>query len=177
VEAPLPPDELIRPWRTATIVASLIAAVELVLLLAGAALLLAKPLSHALMRHAHSAAVVTPAKKTKAPAAAKPHPKPHPVAKPTLARSKTSVAVLNGNGRDGAAAAEASRLHGLGYPIASTGNARRQDYATSVVLYRPGYQAEGARLARDLDVKVVGPLDGMTRKALHGGELAIILGA
>ena len=177
MEAPLPPDELIRPWRTATIVASLIAAVELVLLLAGSALLLAKPLSHALMRHAHHAAVVSPAKKAKAPPAAKPHPKPRPVAKPTLARSKTSIAVLNGNGRNGAAAAEASRLHGLGYPIASTGNARRQDYATSVVLYRRGFAAEGKRLARDLGVKVVGPLDGIAPSALHGGKLAVIVGS
>jgi hypothetical protein len=179
VDAPLPPDELVRPWRTATIVASLIAAVELVLLLAGAALLLAKPLSHVLMQHAHHAAAATTTRKAKArpAAAAKPHPKARPVAKPTLARGKTSIAVLNGNGRNGAAAAEASRLHRLGYPIASTGNARRQDYATSVVLYRPGFAAEGKRLARDLRVKVVGPLDGIAPSALHGGKLAVIVGA
>jgi hypothetical protein len=87
------------------------------------------------------------------------------------------VAVLNGNGRNGAAAAEAARLHGLGYRIASTTNARRQDYATSVVLYRPGFAAEGERLAHDLGVKVVGPLDGISRAALHGGKLAVIVGA
>jgi LytR cell envelope-related transcriptional attenuator len=174
LEAPLSPDELVRPWRTATIVASLIAAVELVLLLAGAAMLLARPLSRALQRHAEATAVA-PAK-SKKPVVAAPAHKPTP-AKPRLARTKTVVAVLNGNGREGAAAAAATRLHELGYRISTTANARRQDYATSVVLYRPGYQAEGARLARDLDVKVVGPLDGMTRKALHGGELAIILGA
>jgi LytR cell envelope-related transcriptional attenuator len=178
VEAPLPPDELIRPWRTATIVASLIAAVELVLLVAGGALLLARPLSHVLTRHAHAAAVAhTKKEKAKPAPAAKPHPKPRPVARPTLARSKTPVAVLNGNGRNGAAASEASKLHHLGYPISSTANARRQDYATSVVLYRPGFAAEGKRLARDLGVKVVGPLDGITAAALHGGKLAVIVGA
>ena len=46
------PDALIRPWRTATLVASLVAAVELVLLLGAGFLLLAKPLAHAMQRHA-----------------------------------------------------------------------------------------------------------------------------
>jgi hypothetical protein len=44
-------------------------------------------------------------------------------------------------------------------------------------MYRKGYAAEGARLARDLHVKVVGPLDGLKPAALHGGQLAIVLGA
>ena len=45
MDAPLSaPEMLIRPWRTATLVASLVAAIELVLLLIAAVLLLAKPL-------------------------------------------------------------------------------------------------------------------------------------
>jgi LytR cell envelope-related transcriptional attenuator len=174
VEAPLSSEEIVRPWRTATIVASLVASVELVLLLGGAAMLLAKPLSHAIRRHAHATAAATrPA--AKAAPAAKPKPVHH--AAPPLARSKTAITVLNGNGENGAAAAAAAHLHSLGYRIASTGNARRQDYATTVVLYRPGFQAAGARLAHDLHVKVVGPLDGIAPSSLHGGQLAVILGA
>jgi len=46
-----------------------------------------------------------------------------------------------------------------------------------VVMYKRGFAAEGARLARDLHVKVVGPLDGMSVSALHGGQLVVILGA
>jgi hypothetical protein len=173
VEAPLSPEEVVRPWRTATIVASLVASVELVLLLGGAAMLLAKPLSHAIRRHAATTAAATrPAKREPV---AKPKPARHVA--PPLARSKTAVTVLNGNGKNGAAAAAAAHLHSLGYRIASTGNARRQDYATTVVLYRPGFQAAGARLARDLHVKVVGPLDGVPPSSLHGGQLAVILGA
>src|SRR5581483_7819127 len=104
-------------------------------------------------------------------------PKPKPVASARIARDKLSILVLNGNGRSGAAAAAAARLHGLGYRVAATGNAKRQDYATTVVLYRAGYAAEGARLAHDVGAKVVGPLDGLSPAALHGGELAVILGA
>jgi hypothetical protein len=44
-------------------------------------------------------------------------------------------------------------------------------------MYRPGYRPEGLRLARDLHVPVVGPIDGVSLSQLHGGQLAVILGA
>jgi hypothetical protein len=87
------------------------------------------------------------------------------------------VLVLNGNGRTGAAAAEAARLQGLGYPVTGTGNAGRSDYATTSVMYRPGFRGEAIRLARDLGLHAVGPLDGLSLARLRGGKLAIILGA
>ena len=58
-----------------------------------------------------------------------------------------------------------------------TGNATRQDYATTVVMFRPGLPRRGARLAHDLHVKVVAPLDGIKPAALYGGQLAVLLGA
>jgi hypothetical protein len=67
VDAPLPtPDALIRPWRMATLFASLIAAIELVLLVGAAVVLLAKPIAHAVRHHAEAAAFA-PAKKKVAP--------------------------------------------------------------------------------------------------------------
>ena len=98
-------------------------------------------------------------------------------AKPTRTRGQTTVLVLNGNGRTGVAHDEATRLEHLGYRIAGAADARRHDYATTVVMYSPGYRPEGLRLARDLHVGVVGPLDGLRRSALEGGQLAVILGA
>ena len=44
-------------------------------------------------------------------------------------------------------------------------------------MFKRGYAAEGRRLARDLHIRVVGPLDGLKPAALHGGQLAIVLGA
>src|SRR5262249_1691884 len=99
------------------------------------------------------------------------------VVKPKLSRAQTGVIVLNGNGRQGAAAAGAERVHSFGYRISGTLNARRQDYAASVVMYRAGYRAEGLRLARDLKVNVVGPLDGLAPSVLNGGQLAVVIGA
>lgn len=175
MDAPLPaPDALIRPWRTATLVASLVAAVELVLLIGVALLLLAKPLAHAMQHHAQAAAL-EPAAKKHAPAPVKRVRHKVPLAK--RPRSGTGVFVFNGNGVSGAASSEAARLSGLGYRVRGKTNAKRQDYATSVVMYAPGWEGEGRRLARDLGVKVVGPLDGMKRSALHGGQLAVVLGA
>jgi hypothetical protein len=173
VDAPLSAHELIRPWRRATILASAVAALELVLLLGAGLMLVAKPLAHMLRRHAVAAAYAPAKKAAAAPVVV---PKPKPVGAPTLTRSRTPVLVLNGNGVNGAAGAEAAKLHALGYRIAGAADARRQDYATTVVMYSPGFQPEAVRLAHDMHVKVVGPLDGFTRRALHGGRLAVILG-
>ena len=171
MDAPLSQQELVRPWRTATLVASLVAAVELVLLVGAGFLLLAKPLARAVRHHAEAKAFapVKQARRPLTPTVA--------VGLPRLAREETGVYVLNGNGRAGAAAAAAARLHGFGYTVSGTGNARRQDYATSVVMYRAGYRPEAVRLARDLHVKVVGALDGLAPGALRGGQLAVVLGA
>jgi hypothetical protein len=173
VDAPLPAhDALIRPWRTATLVASLVAAIELVLLLVAAFLLLAKPLSHAMQRHAEATAFATP-KKHAAPVI----PKQAPIGLPKLMRSETGVFVFNGNGRAGAASSAAATLADRGYRVPGTGNAKRQDYATTMVMFRRGFHAEAVRLAHDLHVKIVGPLDGMQPSALHGAQLAVVLGA
>jgi hypothetical protein len=56
-------------------------------------------------------------------------------------------------------------------------NAKRSDYATSVVMYRRGWEPEGRRLAHDLHVNVVGPLDGISSSSLHGAQLVVVLGA
>jgi hypothetical protein len=170
VDAPIPStDALVRPWRTATIVASLIAAVELIALMAVGAALLAKPLSHA-VEHQAQARAFAPAPK------AKPKPASPTAVAPTLSRSQTSVLVLNGNGRTGAASSSAAKLQRRGYRITGTGNAPRGDYATSVVMFRAGYRGEALRVARDLHLKVVGPLDGLKPKQLLGGQVAVVLG-
>lgn len=160
----------------ATLAASLIAGIELVLLVVLAFLLLAKPLSHAIQHRATATASAAPIKHTSTPAAHKMI-KPAPVGKPKLARAATHVLVLNGNGRAGAAHQEAARLQGFGYRIGGASNAKRSDYATTVVMFRTGFPAEAHRLARDLHVSVVGPLDGIKPAALHGSQLVVLLGA
>ncbi len=179
MDAPfLTPQDLVRPWRRATVVASAVAAVELVLLLALGAMLVAKPLSHAIEHQAvasasHPAAIVSaPPKKVQAAI----H-RMHAPAGKARPRSHVRIMVLNGNGQAGAAGTTAGRLQHLGYKISGTANAHRQDYASSVIMYVAGYRAEGMRLGKDLGVKVVAPVDGVGRSALHGGQLVVIVGA
>lgn len=176
MDAPLSPDALIRPWRRATLVASLVAAVELVALLALAFLLLAKPLSHAIAHRATATALAAPAKKKAAPVV-RHLAKAPAIGKPKLTRAQSTVLVLNGNGRAGAAHTIAAQLQHLGYTIRGAGNAPRSDYATSVVMFRPGYAAEAHRLAHDAHTSVVGALDGIAVATLHGAKLVFILGA
>jgi LytR cell envelope-related transcriptional attenuator len=170
---PLPTFDAVRPWRTATVVASAIAAGELLLLVLVGIALLGKPLSHkAEQAAAAKLAVPLPAKSSQA--------SPVKFAKtkqPKLARTSTRVTILNGNGRQGAAAAQAGRVRMKGYPIAAVGNAPKADYTRTMVMYRGTFRPEAARLAKDLGIKIVTPLDGLSVGALEGAHVAVIVGA
>lgn len=167
------PDALIRPWRTAAYVAGGIAAVELLLLLVigGGALFRIVSDRVQLAATEHALAPIAPLK----PAAQTRKPAPVPAAK--RPRSRTVVLVLNGNGRSGAAASAAARVERRGYRIGAVGNAPRSDVARSLVMFRPGFAGEGHRLAKDLRVKLVGPLDGMRIRDLGRAQVVFILGA
>jgi hypothetical protein len=99
---------------------------------------------------------------------------PKPVV-PLRPRSDDSVLVLNGNGIAGAAGTAATRLLSTGYRRATAANAA-QTYATSLVLFRRGWQREAGRLARDAGVRVVAPLDGRLPAADADYRLVLILG-
>jgi len=154
--------DLIRPWRRATIAVSAVAAFELMLLTVVAIVLFGKPLLHHFT--ASGAAAATPPKRT-APAPAK----------KILPRDEVSVMVLNGNGMAGAAHATADRVQAHGYLLGNVGNAPTITPHT-LVMFRPGYAAEGRRLARDLRVRIVRPLDGMRPRQLFGAHLVLIVG-
>ena len=86
------------------------------------------------------------------------------------------VLVLNGNGQTGAAASAAQLVVARGYGVRDTGNAERLDYQRSVVMYRGDFRGEAVRFAKDLNVKIVTPLDGLKRSALKGAHLALVVG-
>lgn len=165
------PDALIRPWRTAAIVASAIAAAELLVLLVIGGGALAGAVSHRVQRAATEHALAMP---SSSPAHEKTRKPANVAAK--LPRTKVRVLVLNGNGRQGAAGVAAARVHARGYKIGGVANAPRSDFPRSIVMYRPGFVGEGRRLGRDLGVSLVTPLDGMRVRQLHGTQLVLILG-
>lgn len=171
MDHPVPaPDALVRPWRTATLIASVVAAVELVVILGLALLFLAKPFAEGLQERATTHVTAPVQEKRKAPP-------PATAGTPRLDRSETSVLVLNGNGRTGAAAEGAARVKAAGYLIGGVGDAPRRDYTRTLVMYRKGYGPEAARLARDLRLKLVGPLDGMKTSDLLGAHVVLVIGS
>ena len=159
--------ELRSPWRTATLVAGAIAAIELVALIVVGVSFLAEPVARHVTQTAEAKEyAVTPKRRETATAGT-----------PSLARSQVSVIVLNGNGQTGAAASTAERTQALGYTIGTVGNAPRGDFARTIVMFRPGYRAEAVRLAADLKLKLVGPLDGLRPPDLLGAHVALIVGS
>jgi hypothetical protein len=157
----------IAPWRTAALVAAALAAIELVLLVVIGLAFAAKPFAdeaaQATRGRTGNAPVSAPQEKAAAGSA-------------VLSRGETSVLVLNGNGLQGAAAIAAGRVRAKGYLIAGTSNARRSDFRRSLVMYRPGYRGEAERLAKDVDVTRVSPLDGLRAGELQGAHAVLIVG-
>jgi hypothetical protein len=166
------------PWRTAAIVAAAVAAVELFVLVLLGVVFGAKLLTD------HTEKAIVTATGAKTSAAAPPDTetettkasttKSTPVAE--LPRRRTSIVVLNGNGLPGAAAVSAERMRRFHYIIAATGNAPRTDFRRSLVMYRKGYEGEAIRLAHDLRIRRVTPLDGLELRDLQGAHLALIIG-
>jgi hypothetical protein len=153
-----------HPWRTIAVVAAALAVLELLGLVVVGVALVAKPMAHRAIADA-----------AKAPPAAVTKPKPEPMLA-LLPRRRVSVTILNGNGVSGAAASEASRVRVRGYIVGKVGNAPRGSYGHSVVMYRAGRVREARRLARDLGIAIVSPLDGLRKADLHGAKLAVVVG-
>ncbi len=146
-------------WRTIAVVVAGIATLELVGLVVAGTALVAKPVA----AHARAAAEKQAATKPTVPA------------RPTLPRHSVRVTVLNGNGVAGAAAAAASRVRAHGYKIGLVGNAQG-GYGRSVVVYRGAFRREAVRLAHELGIGLVSPLDGLRARDLHGAQLAVMVG-
>jgi hypothetical protein len=161
-----------EPWRTRAVVAAAVAVIELVVILGVAVILIGGPVSDRVSQAAEAKVLAPPKPAAKPKKQAKPAP-----ALPKLERGETSVIILNGNGRNGAAHEQADLVRARGYLIGSVGNAPRSDFARSIVMYRPGYKPEALRLAKDTGVRMVSPLDGLSPKDLLGAHLALVVGA
>ena len=166
------------PWRITAIAAAGLAAFELVLLIMLAMAFFARPLIGGGDEGAPRAAVTEkPAAKSEPAAKASSRPAAKSPAEPKLARNETSVIVLNGNGSAGAAAEKADLVQTRGYIITATDNAPHTGFDQSLVMFRPGYELEAKRLAKDFGIARVTPLDGLVPADLQGAHVALIVGA
>jgi hypothetical protein len=156
-----------RRWRTATLVAVGVAALELVVIVVFALALIGRGASAGHVRGAQPAPLA-PAERVRLSTA--------PAGAAKLPRRAISVVVLNGNGRTGAAGTMAGVVRARGYKVASIGNAPRNDYARSIVMYRHGFRPEAARLGKDMHIRIVGPLDGLRQARLGRAQVAVVVG-
>ncbi len=152
-------------WRNRALVLAAIAALELLVLVA---------LGMVAAGQVLASEVETVAREHQL-APAKPKPAASATDRPLLERTATSVVVLNGNGISGAAADSGARVKALTYVVTKVGNAPRT-YARTMVMYRKGHKPEAQRLAKDVGIKRVGPLDGLHERDLMGAHLALVLG-
>ena len=166
MDAPLTLPPALARWQRATLIAAAIAVAEAIVIVVAAIVLLGPKVVHGVKNAAIDAAAAAP-KQSLAP----------PPAHARLPREDTSVLVLNGNGRVGAAQAAADEVKAHGYTIGGVGNAPRSDYTRTLVMYRPGFRGEAIRLRHDLHRGIVSPLDGMSRRALMGAHLVLVLGS
>jgi hypothetical protein len=150
------------PWRPAALAATAFAVAELAALLA---------LAGVRLIHVHR-----PASRLAAETQPAASPTRKAVAHPLRPRSRVSVVVLNGNGVAHAAGDEATRLLARGYRRADATDAPTR-YASSLVLFRPGWEREARRLAHDARIRTVTPLDGRLPSADRGHQLVLILGS
>lgn len=108
-----------------------------------------------------------------------PTPTPKTTPKPTAAAVTSkglSVRVLNGSGIAGRAASTADYLKGLGYDIASTGNADKSDYDNTQITIKSGKQSLLADLKSDLAKKFQIGTTSATLSATDSADAEVILG-
>jgi hypothetical protein len=177
---PPSPDEAARPWRRATIAVTTVAALELIALVAVGVVYIGRPMAERKVQQTAATQTAAPVKAAASTARKTPFkpPRAHRTkpAAAILPRGRVPILVLNGNGITGAAANEAALVRARGYTVTDSLNAKRLDYGHSVVMYRPGLKREAARLARDLNISIVTPLDGLRIRDLSGAKLAVVVG-
>jgi hypothetical protein len=165
-----------RNWRATALAATALAALELVLIVIIAVAAFGLPFAEEQKAEAQAAVGRTGTAKEKSePGPAKGGEPAIPTA--SQPRSETSVVVLNGNGITGAADLASAGVRRRHYVLTGTANAPRSDFRRTLVMYRPGFEGEAQRLARDVGARRVAPLDGMRASDLMGAQLALIVGA
>jgi hypothetical protein len=82
---------------------------------------------------------------------------PAPTGAETAKAASVGIAVQNGGGIKGRGAAMVSRLKGLGFKPSAATNAKRTDYATTVILFNPGHDGDAAQVQKALGLGKIQP--------------------
>lgn len=86
------------------------------------------------------------------------------------------VAVLNGTSAPGLAAKVGDDVRVNGFNLGTVTNSRDQ-FDQTVVMYEPGQQRAARKVAHDLGVKPVQPIDRQTEQTAGGANVVVVAGA
>jgi hypothetical protein len=87
------------------------------------------------------------------------------------------VAVLNATATQGLATRVASRLEGDGFQTGNVTNAAERQRAESVVMFKPGRNAEARAVTRTLDIGQIEPIDAASESLAGDATVVVVLGA
>jgi hypothetical protein len=88
--------------------------------------------------------------------------------------AEVEVAVLNGTSVPGLAAKVGDDVESNGFELGDVGTSERE-FEETVVMFEPGQERAGRRVARDLG-EPVQPIDAPTRRASGGADVVVIAG-
>ena len=154
-------------WRTATIVAASLAALEFAALLAIGVTVLGKSVAHRVQEKAY--AQVSGAARAHDASADRRSSASALEDGGARAQRRWDLRSCRSDGRD-------CFVHAATSSRASATQVTPDSSTRTLVMYRDGYRAEGVRLARDARAHLVSPLDGMPQRALLGAQVVIVVG-
>jgi len=99
----------------------------------------------------------------------------HPRKPGAVAPQDVSVAVLNGTSVPGLGAKVADDVKANNFALGNVGNSRKV-YDQTVVMYETGQQQAAEKVAHDLGVKPVQPINRPTQEAAGGADVVVIAG-
>jgi hypothetical protein len=92
-----------------------------------------------------------------------------------MAPNEIEVTVLNGTAVPNLAADFGRRVEAKGFKLGALGNTT-QPVEQSVVMYKPGHKTEAKRVAKQLSVTRLAPMDSEVKSASAGAKVAIVIG-
>ena len=94
---------------------------------------------------------------------------------PAIDKSTISIQILNGNGTTGSGSIAKQILVDAGFTVSSTANAKRYNYATSIVYYKTGKEAEATLVNESLSAYVTELVNEDSVMGVY--DVVIVIGA
>jgi LytR cell envelope-related transcriptional attenuator len=89
--------------------------------------------------------------------------------------SEIEVTVLNGTSVAGLAATYGDKVEGKGFGLGAVSNTD-QPFTASVVMFEPGHKSEAKKVAKQLQISKLLPMNSEVKTASEGADVAVVVG-